>query len=94
MLALSKPAEVFGNDACSGAVRYLERYPKSAEVGSCFRTLKSMEESIQNSFEKNRSGACAGKCALQAKMAGLTDIGISFQLLYQQRRTLSEQFPV
>ena len=48
-LHFAKLAVFFGNDASRNAVRYLERYPKSAEVGSCFRTLKSMEESIQNS---------------------------------------------
>ena len=51
----------FGNDAWSDAVRYLERYPKSAEVdrpqtwrenGSCFQTLKSMAESIQQLGKK------------------------------------------
>ena len=83
----------FGNDACSDAVRYLEPYPQIADVGSCFQTSKNMEENTQNSFAKTRAGACAGKCVLQAKMAGPTDISISFQLLSHHGRTLSEQFP-
>ena len=55
---------------------------------------RAWQKSIQNSFGKSRPGACACKCVLDAKMACPTCISISFQLLYQQRRTLSEQFPV
>ena len=52
--------------AWSDAVRYLERYPKSAEVDRP-PDLESMAESIQNSCGKSRAAACARKCVLQAK---------------------------
>ena len=88
MLAFPKPAEASGNDACSDAVRHLARCPKSAEVGSCFRTLKSMAESVLNSFGKAGQEPASFTPEWQASQTSI----FCFQL-HQQRRILSEQFP-
>ena len=68
--------KVFGNDAWSDAVRYLERYPKSAEVDRPpdlerrRQLLPDFEEHGRKhptAAEKVEAAACARKCVLQAK---------------------------
>ena len=88
-------------DACSDAVRYLERYPKSAEVGRP-TGLERRRQLLQNiewhgrrhpeQLRKNQGRSLCSQARPSSQMAGPTDIKISFQVLSQHRRTSSEQF--